>query len=154
LNCHTKIFATVAQSISPTVPATAQTPHINCLCGSTTSGSCYLPLLGYQPQPSQPTLASSGSYHVSNTALEQLEAGSLTKQQCTEFHNLIREYADIFAESKNDLSCTNVLEHHITLTPDACPIKQNPYRYCPNLDKQKFIEAEIQRMKHLGIIVE
>ena len=91
-------------------------------------------------------------YRASPEALAQLQVGHLSEKQRKEFDELINEFADVFAASKDDLGRTKTVEHRINLQPDAQPVKQRPYTTNP--EKTQFIEEEIERMKALGIIVE
>ena len=91
-------------------------------------------------------------YRASPEALAQLQVGHLSEKQRKEFDELIDEFADVFAASKNDLGHTKTVKHHINLQPDAQPVKQRSYTTNP--EKTQFIEEEIERMKAFGIIVE
>ncbi|KAI9252997.1 hypothetical protein BDA99DRAFT_563296 [Phascolomyces articulosus] len=48
-----------------------------------------------------------------------------------EFIKLITQYQDCFAWTDDDLGCNDILEHKITLKPDAVPVASKPYRLAP-----------------------
>ena len=89
-------------------------------------------------------------YRASAEALDQVPVGKLTPEQHAQFRALVDEYADIFAETKNNLGRTDTIQHKIDVLPDTKPIRQPPYRLNPQ--KRQFIREEVQRMKAMGII--
>ena len=77
-----------------------------------------------------------GTAALSNEKSEMLEAlardsgGNLSKQQQEQFHNLLVQYAGLFAESKLDTGRTDRLTHEIH-TNSAMPIRQAMRRLPP-----------------------
>jgi len=90
-------------------------------------------------------------YKASSEALSQIEDSHLSKEQRDQFRQLIREYADVFAEDENALGRTDEIQHEIKLTNET-PVKQAHYRVAHN--KKKFLDEEVQRMLKQGIVVE
>src|SRR3989337_1927941 len=62
--------------------------------------------------------------------------------------------SDVFAWKASDLSGVprEVIEHHLAVCPNACPIKQKARRQAPK--KQDFIVKEVQKLQEAGVIRE
>ena len=45
-----------------------------------------------------------------------------------------------------------VIEHHLAVCPNACPVKQKERRQAP--EKQDFIVKEVQKLQEAGVIRE
>lgn len=74
---------------------------------------------------------------------------NLTKSEYQTVQSLLKKNSAIFADSKNDLGHTNIVQHTIN-TGNAMPVKQNPRRI--PLAQRKEVEDEIQRMLDNNII--
>lgn len=90
------------------------------------------------------------TYRASRDALSKIKVGTLSPTQAKEFWNLIYEFADVFAESKDQYGQTDAAEHEIIIEKDTRPIKQRPYRTTP--EKHQFINEEVNRMKRTGAV--
>ena len=83
--------------------------------------------------------------------LETVKASTVaTANQLQEMHDLLVEYADVFAANPKSPGCVTSVEHIID-TGDAAPIKRKPYRTAPHL--QKFLDEEIDGLLKNNIIV-
>jgi hypothetical protein len=102
--------------------------------------------------PQQVLMLRSCLYKASPEVLEKIPIGELSPKRRAQFQALVSDFADIFAESKNDLGRTNVIQHNIDLEEGTRPIRQR--FYTPNPTKRQFIEEEVQRMQELGIVRE
>ena len=79
----------------------------------------------------------------------KLPESTLTDEQSSELSNLIEEYSDVFAMSKSELGCCDLVEHEID-TDGHSPIKLQPYRL-PVIQREKVAQM-IQEMKDQGVI--
>ena len=75
--------------------------------------------------------------------LFKISCSSLSTDQQTQLKILLQRHSDAFAKSKNDIGCSDLIEHKIN-TGDAAPIKQNPRRL--PLSKHEDAKREINRM--------
>ncbi|CAG8747776.1 22157_t:CDS:2, partial [Cetraspora pellucida] len=73
----------------------------------------------------------------------------LDAEQQKEAKKLLKREKDIFAQTVDELGCTNHT-HHVIDTGDITPIKQNPYRAAPSI--KDFIKSEITQLKKRGLI--
>ena len=73
----------------------------------------------------------------------------LSETQKLQYKRLLQRYSNAFAKSKNDLGCTDLIQHKIN-TGDAIPIKQNPRRL--PIAMQDEAEQELNRMLDAGVI--
>lgn len=65
-------------------------------------------------------------------------------------HNLLQEYADVFAAPQT-LPPSRVYDHTIPLLPNAVPVNSRPYRYSPHHKDE--IERQVKDMLQAGLIV-
>jgi hypothetical protein len=75
--------------------------------------------------------------------------GPLTASQQTGLNQLLKENADICAQSQTDIGRTNLIQHCIN-TGDSAPISLPFYRYIPK--KLAFLKKEIVDMEAAGFI--
>ncbi|CAG8725128.1 4688_t:CDS:1, partial [Ambispora leptoticha] len=68
--------------------------------------------------------------------------GLFTSSQGAQFHQLLLEFADLFAKDVTQFGRTNLVTHRI-YTEDVPPISSQPYMV--PLAKQKFINEEVQQ---------
>lgn len=73
----------------------------------------------------------------------------LSNQEQLSLAKLLNTYQDIFAKSKTDLGCTNLVKHKIN-TGDARPIKQTPRRQ--PIERRHIESEEIENMLERNII--
>ncbi|CAG8630142.1 10896_t:CDS:2, partial [Cetraspora pellucida] len=73
----------------------------------------------------------------------------LDTEQQEEAKKLLKKEKNIFAQTVDELGCTN-RTHHMINTGDAAPIKQNPYRAA--LSIKDFIKSEITQLKERELI--
>ena len=102
-------------------------------------------------QPNEELALYVDGYRAPPEALDKVDVSHLTNEQNQQFHGLMEEFADVFAADKSALGLTSETVHSIKLT-DETPIKQRPRQVSP--PKRPHLDAEVQRMKDLGIIVE
>ena len=76
-------------------------------------------------------------------------AGDMTDVERAALHNLLSEYADVFAQHKTDLGRTSWVQHHIN-TGDELPFKHRPHR----LPQAKYDEMkrQVESLAEKGII--
>ncbi|CAC5419105.1 unnamed protein product [Mytilus coruscus] len=73
----------------------------------------------------------------------------LSETQTLQFQRLLQKHSNAFAKSKNDLGCTDMIQHKIN-TGNAAPVKQNPRRL--PVAMQEEADRELSRMLDAGVI--
>jgi hypothetical protein len=73
----------------------------------------------------------------------------LEYNQQTQFQQLLKDYADICAQSQTEIGQTNITKHRIIIQ-DAVPISQPPYRCNPKY--KQFLQEEVLRMEQQELI--
>ena len=56
----------------------------------------------------------------------------LTPEQLNRVQSILTKNQGVFAISKSDLGCTNLVEHRINLEPDAVPWREEARRLAPS----------------------
>ena len=66
----------------------------------------------------------------------------------------LQENSDMFAWTPSDMSSVprEVIEHHLAVCPNTCPVKQKTWKQAP--EKQAFIVKEVEKLKAAQIIRE
>ncbi|CAG2217067.1 unnamed protein product [Mytilus edulis] len=73
----------------------------------------------------------------------------LSETQTLQFQRLLQKHSNAFAKSKNDLGCTDMIQHKIN-TGNATPVKQNPRRLPVTMQEEA--DRELSRMLDAGVI--
>ncbi|VDI15529.1 Hypothetical predicted protein [Mytilus galloprovincialis] len=71
----------------------------------------------------------------------------LSETQTLQFQRLLQKHSNAFAKSKNDLGCTDMIQHKITQETQA-PVKQNPRRLPVTMQEEA--DRELSRMLDAG----
>ena len=74
----------------------------------------------------------------------------LTPEQLDRLQYVLMKNQGVFAKSKSDLGCTNLVEHRIDLEPDAVPWREGARRLAPF--KAEKAKEEIQHLPSLDLI--
>ncbi|CAG2208722.1 unnamed protein product [Mytilus edulis] len=93
----------------------------------------------------------SNSDRLPDHLVDLFKSGSklLSETQTLQFQRLLQKYSNAFAKSKNDLGCTDMIQHKIN-TGNAAPVKQNPRRL--PVAMQEEADRELSRMLDAGVI--
>ena len=74
----------------------------------------------------------------------------LTNKEKEELKTLLASYQDVFSKDEFDMGRTSIVQHEIPLMEGTQPIKQKPYRYGPNQEKE--IEQQVQKLLRKDLI--
>ena len=74
----------------------------------------------------------------------------LTNKEKEELKTLLASYQDVFSKDGFDMGRTSIVQHEIPLMEGTQPIKQKPYRYGPNQEKE--IEQQVQKLLRKDLI--
>ena len=79
----------------------------------------------------------------------KLPESILTNEQSDQLKNLLKEYSDVFAMSKSELGCCDLVQHEIDTDGDS-PIKLQPY--CLPVIQREKVAQMIHEMKDQGVV--
>ena len=77
---------------------------------------------------------------------------NLVPKEWQQVTRLLQKYWDLCGKNDYDVGRTDTVQHHIPLGPGTGAIKLNPYRQ--GFEKEKEIEAQVQKLKELELIEE